>query len=88
MKRNRSWPQKWMQAVDSVPLQPILELCCDRRVLIENHRGVTVYEPECIQIRVKFGEIAVCGQNLQICRMQAQQLVIQGHIGEIRVIRR
>lgn len=88
MKKVHSWPQGWIQAIDSVPLQPILELCCDRRVLIENHRGVTVYEPQCIQVRVKFGEIAICGENLQICRMQAQQLVIQGHIGEIRVIRR
>lgn len=88
MKGIKLWSDKWLQHVDSVPLQPILELCADRRVLIENHHGVSIYEPECIQIRVSFGELAIVGERLQICRMQNHQLVIKGHIDGIRVLRR
>lgn len=88
MKGSKLWSDKWMQHVDSVPLQPILELCADRRVLIENHRGVSVYEPESIHIRVSFGELAIDGDRLQICRMQNHQLVIRGRIDSIRVLRR
>lgn len=88
MKRRQFWAQRWIQNVDSVPLLPILELCGDRRILIENHRGVSVYEPECIQIHVSFGELAIDGDRLQICRMQNHQLVIRGRIDAIRVLRR
>lgn len=88
MKGSKLLSGKWLEHVDTVPLQPILELFADRRILIENHRGVSVYEPECIQIRVSFGELAIEGEHLQICRMQNHQLVIRGRIEGIRVLRR
>lgn len=91
MKPEKSWIHKWSKTAqlqgENLPLQPILELCGDSRVLIENHTGVTVYEPQRIQVRVRFGELAVIGSNLRLCRMLDHQLVIQGRIEEILVIR-
>ncbi len=85
--KQRKWTEKWIPNIDSVPLQPLLELCGEHRILIENHRGVMVYESECIQVRVAFGSLSIEGQNLRICRMQNHQLVIQGMIGAVRVLR-
>ncbi len=91
MKSEKSWIQRWSKTVqpqaESLPLQPILELCGDCRILIENHTGVTVYEPQRIQVRVKFGEYAILGADLRLCKMQDHQLVILGRIEEILVIR-
>ena len=86
MKR-RKWTEKWIPNIDSVPLQPLLELCGEHRILIENHRGVMVYEPGCIQVRVAFGSLAIEGQSLRLCKMQNQQLVIQGRIDGVRILR-
>ncbi len=73
---------------ESLPGQPLLELLEDRRVLIENHRGILQYGPEIIQIKVRFGSLCVCGKQLRLCRMQENQLVIQGKIDSIQVERR
>lgn len=73
---------------ESLPRQTILELCGDGRVLIENHGGVTMYSPQRIQVKVCFGELAVTGSDLHLCRMQNQQMIIRGKIGEILVLRR
>ncbi len=42
---------------------PLTEIAGDRRVLIENHLGITEYGPEKIQVRVRFG--AICVQGLR-----------------------
>ncbi len=68
---------------ESLPGQPLLELYGDGRVLIENHQGIQEYGNERIRIRVKFGGICVCGEQLQLCRMQDNQLIITGRIQAI-----
>lgn len=73
--------------VESLPLLPILELCCDRRVLVENHGGVTEYSPERIQIVVRFGRVILTGRDLSICKMGQYQLVIRGRIDQIAIER-
>ncbi len=44
-----------------LPGQPVVELVGDRRVLIENHIGVTEYGTERICVKVKYGQLSVCG---------------------------
>lgn len=72
---------------ETLPRQTILELFGAGRVLIENHGGVTLYTTDRIQVRVCFGQLAVTGSNLRLCRMQNQQLFIRGQIDGITVIR-
>lgn len=71
-----------------LPGMPIVELAGNRRVLIENHRGVREYSRERIGVKVKSGLVVVCGQGLELNRMTRQQLVIQGTIEAVMLERR
>lgn len=72
---------------ESLPLQSIVELCGNNRVLVENHRGVTEYTDERIGVRVRFGTILIVGEGLKLCRMSGCQLVILGQIHGIQLLR-
>ncbi len=74
-------------AGESLPGQPVLELAGDRRVLIENHRGVTEYGREKISVRVRYGIVAVCGCGLELVKVSKDQLVISGRIEGIMIHR-
>lgn len=73
---------------DALPFLPIAELAGDRRLLIENHSGVIHYSTEKIGIKVKFGELQICGCQLKLQQMTKIKLVITGSIDSIAVIRR
>ena len=91
MKQKRSLVDKILDSMpleeESSPLQSVLELCGDGRLLIENHFGVSEYTMERICVRVRFGQIVICGSNLMLRRMQGQVLVIMGRIEQICVKR-
>ncbi len=72
---------------EPLPGQPLVELAGDRRVLIENHRGVTEYGREQIRVRVRYGQILVCGGGMELARMTKEQLVIAGRIDSVTLIR-
>lgn len=71
---------------EPTPVQSVVELLGDNRVLIENHKGVKQYSAEMIQIGVSFGCIAVFGCNLRLRLMTAEKLVIMGQIRKIEVL--
>lgn len=72
----------------SLPGVPLAELAGDRRVLIENHQGVTEYGPERIGVKVAFGVIFVCGRELTLLSMSKHQLVVCGRIDAVQLDRR
>lgn len=59
---------------------PLVEIAGNRRVLIENHRGVCAYGCDEIIVRGSAGYIRVVGEKLVMTRMTAEQLVICGRI--------
>lgn len=73
---------------EPIPGQPLVELTGERRVLIENHGGVTQYGREKICVKVKFGQVSVQGCGLELARMTKEQLIISGRIDSITLIRR
>ena len=92
MKGRGNWMERLAEEMEmdelSLPGQPLLEICGEHRVLIENHRGVSRYGVEGICVRVSYGEIAVCGCNLELTRMTKGQLLIHGRIDSVTLIRR
>lgn len=92
MKRPGSWMERLVEGMDmsaeSLPGLPLVEICGEKRVLIENHRGVSRYTEEKICVRVTYGEVAVAGRGLKLARMTRQQLVISGCIDGVTLIRR
>lgn len=71
-----------------VPGLPIVEICNDSRVLIENHKGVTAYGCNEICVKVSFGTLCISGTCLALARMTHHQLVITGHIDGVSLKRR
>ena len=72
---------------EPIPGVPLVELMNDQRVLIENHGGVSAYGKSEIRTRVKFGEVIICGDKLEIACMTAKQLIVTGCIHSIHVSR-
>ena len=67
------------------PLQSLVEIYGNERVLIENYRGICEYINERITVAAKSGRICVCGRKLRIALMTKDRLVIQGHINSVAV---
>ena len=66
--------------MDLRPGVPIVEICDNKRVLIENHNGITCYGDNEIFVKVDKGDVHVIGENLYLCRMNKTKLIISGRI--------
>lgn len=80
--------EDWDLMGEPLPGQLLVELVSDRRVLIENHLGITQYDRNKICVKVKFGSVAICGDNLELNQMTRFQLVISGRIDAVTIHRR
>ena len=67
--------------------RPIIEVCGDRRVLVEHHRGVLSFSDDHIDVRVSFGAVHICGESLFIHCMTKFQIVIKGQIRSVTLNR-
>ena len=76
-----------MQSEEQIFKQPLLELCGEHRILIEHHRGIGEYTTSRIDVKVKFGTISICGDNLLIGKLTATQIVILGNIASITLFK-
>ncbi|MBE6978529.1 MAG: hypothetical protein E7438_07895 [Ruminococcaceae bacterium] len=87
--KQRMWMEKIIGRTElpgeNLPLQSLVEICGNSRVLVENHSGVTAYTNERIGIRVRFGTVEVHGQQLKVCQMSRCQLVISGTIQSVHL---
>lgn len=64
---------------------PFVILRGNRRVCIENHRGVTQYEDTLVQVAVKHGSIRVVGCGLSIVSMSKNNLEVCGTIRTVEL---
>ncbi len=72
---------------EPLPGLPLVEIAGDRRVLIEQHCGVTEYGRCRICARVKFGAVVISGSGLELTRMTPQQLIVTGRIDGVHLER-
>ena len=91
MKKDKLWVERIAEGTDlqdaPIPGQPLIELAGDRRVLMENHGGVTEYGTERICVSVKFGQVCISGEDLCLSKMSKSQLIISGRIESIELYR-
>ena len=92
MKRGENWMLRLADGLDlpseSLPGVPIVEIVGHRRVLIENHMGVSRYGQDEICVKVSYGVISVQGNCLELAKMTREQLVIRGCVERISLIRK
>lgn len=81
---------RWRALVrDSVPLydgRPRVDLQGDRRVVIENHRGMVEYSDTCMRVSVRGGLVRVTGLDLELLVMNHDELVIGGRIAGVELL--
>ena len=91
MKQSKRLLDRLMQAAEvhnePLPGVPLLELSGQRRVLIENHHGVTQYSREEICVKVCFGLFCICGTGLELACMSKERLVITGCIETVQLLK-
>lgn len=72
-----------MLSGDLFPGLPLLEIYGNRRVLIENHCGVSGYSCCEIIVQTKQGIYSILGEHLEISSMTKHQLIITGIIESV-----
>lgn len=82
--RRRGFTEKLAQVfdlpADAVAGLPLIELCGDKQLRVENHRGILAYDPR--EIHIGGGKVAirVKGLELELKVMNAGELLITGQI--------
>ena len=71
----------------TVPGIPLIEIIADKRVLIENHRGIHRYTREIICVETAIGIVRIKGQMLFLEKMSYDQLTITGNIDGVMLCR-
>ena len=92
MERSKGFWEKIAEQADlpgeSFPGESVVELVEDRRILVENHKGITEYGQDRISVRLRCGILTVCGNHLELTRMTKHLLVITGAIDGVALQRR
>ena len=73
---------------EALPVQSVVEIAGDRRVLVEGHQGVLAYSREQIRIRVRYGSVCICGSCLEMIHMTKENLIVYGRIDSVNLQRR
>ena len=83
---------KFMNFMDqnnkSLSKQSLVELVGYRRVLVENHKGIAIYSPREIQIKVPLGRICILGSELYLTHIGREKLVVVGCVDSLQIVRR
>ena len=76
-----------------LPEELLLDLPCMRmegfaRLIVENHRGISVFTPSLIRFRTRDGVVTVSGIGLLLEGIGADGMVISGEIESIELKKR
>lgn len=74
----------WKETVESVK-SPLIEIIGNRRILIENHRGITEYSCERITVKKQGGSISIIGESLQLAAITNERVIITGDISGVEL---
>ncbi len=69
------------------PGNSLVELIGDRRVLVEQHRGICVYSRCEVVVKIPLGRLHICGMGLVIQSITSRCLVVSGRIDALSISR-
>ena len=55
------------------------------RLLVENHRGILLYESGRIQLATRCGCIEISGETLSLCEVRTDALIVRGNIRHVEL---
>lgn len=67
------------------PGNSLVELIGDRRVLVEQHRGICVYGSNEVVVKIPLGKLHICGNGLVLQCVTRQRLIICGQIDSVAI---
>ncbi len=62
-----------------------LTLCGGRQALIEGHRGLLAFSPECLVVRMGRQRLSLLGTELRIRAMSGDRLLVCGRIQSVEM---
>lgn len=80
------WRELMRAATPVFDGSPRVDLQGDRRVVIENHRGMVEYSDSCMRVAVRGGAVRVTGSGLELLVMNHDELVIGGRIAGVELL--
>jgi sporulation protein YqfC len=66
--------------VDAALDLPRLTLLGNNRLVLENHRGVSEYQPELVRLKLNSGELEIKGTGLQLREIKPDAIALEGRI--------
>jgi sporulation protein YqfC len=63
---------------------PRITMLGNKQLLVENHKGLIEYTGALVRIKLSHGELAVTGSDLVIGNFQAEQLLVEGTLTDIK----
>jgi sporulation protein YqfC len=63
---------------------PRITMLGNKQLLVENHKGIIEYTGAFVRIKLTQGELAVTGSDLVIGSLQAEQLLVEGTVTDIK----
>ena len=63
---------------------PRITMLGNKQLLVENHKGIIEYTGVFVRIKLTHGELAVTGNDLVIGSLQAEQLLVEGSVTDIK----
>ncbi|QGG47897.1 sporulation protein YqfC [Heliorestis convoluta] len=63
---------------------PKLTMIGNVQLVLENHRGIIEYSEEKMRIMVTGGQIEIVGEKLILKTILPEELVVEGHIKQVR----
>ncbi len=63
---------------------PRITMLGNKQVLIENHKGIIEYTSLLVRIKLSQGELLIHGTKLLLGNLQAEQILVEGIIQEVK----
>ena len=69
--------------VEVVADYPLLMLAGNKKILIENHKGIALYQSDKLKIRIKDGILNIQGHKINVKEINTEYLSVSGEITAI-----